>query len=63
MRPYACLQMKMDWCRCLPVEFSLREGEGIRFECGNRLGGWRIILSPVYLTLLCTRYMWVRRAE
>jgi membrane protease YdiL (CAAX protease family) len=57
------VHMKMDWCACGPVAFNVQAGEEIRFACGNHLGGWRIILSPVYLTLLCKRYMWVRREE
>ncbi|MBN1438961.1 MAG: CPBP family intramembrane metalloprotease [Anaerolineales bacterium] len=57
------LHLTMDWCRCRPVEFAVREGECVRFECGNHLGGWRVIFAPVYLTLLSGRYMWIRRIE
>ncbi len=55
------VQLKMDWCRSEPVEFSVREGMSVRFECGSSLGGWRIILSVIYITLLRNRYIWIRQ--
>ena len=57
------VQLKMDWCRSKPVEFSVREGKSVRFECGSSLGGWRIILSVLYITLLRNRYMWIRQLD
>jgi membrane protease YdiL (CAAX protease family) len=60
--PHA-VQLRMDWCRSKPVEFSATEGEGIRFECGSSLGGWRIILAVLYITLLRNRYMWIRQLQ
>jgi len=55
------VQLRMDWCRSNPVEFSATEGESIQFECGSSLGGWRIVLAVLYITLLRNRYMWIRR--
>jgi len=57
------VQLKMDWCRSEPAEFSVSEGEGVRFECGSSLGGWRIILAPIYLTILRNRSLWIRSQE
>ncbi len=55
------VQMSMDWCRSKPAEFSVTEGQGIQFECGSSLGGWRVILALLYITLLRNRYMWIRQ--
>jgi hypothetical protein len=55
------VQLRMDWCRSKPVEFSATEGESIPFECGSSLGGWRIVLAVLYITLLRNHYMWIRR--
>lgn len=55
------VRLSMDWCRSNPAEFSVAEGEGIRFECGSSLGGWRVVLAALYITLLRNRYMWIRQ--
>jgi hypothetical protein len=55
------VQLSMDWCRSKPAEFSVTEGEGIQFECGSSLGGWRMVLAALYITLLRNRYMWIRQ--
>lgn len=55
------VQLSMDWCRSKPAEFSVTEGGGIQFECGSSLGGWRLVLAALYITLLRNRYMWIRQ--
>jgi membrane protease YdiL (CAAX protease family) len=57
------VQLSMDWCRSKLAEFSVTEGEGIRFECGSSLVGWRLILAVLYITLLRNRYMWIRQLD
>jgi membrane protease YdiL (CAAX protease family) len=55
------IHLSMDQCRSKPVAFTVSEGEGIRFECGSNVRGWRMLLAAIYVTVLRKQYLWIRQ--
>lgn len=54
------LNLKIDWCRSNIVEFEMA-GNTIEFECGSNLRGFKLLLSLLYITLLRSQYIWLKR--
>jgi len=52
---------KIDWCGSPPLNFDIREGETLQFECGSNLQGLRIFLALVYVFFLRHQYLTLTR--
>ena len=55
------LYLRIDWCRSNIEEFEYDGGTAVEFECGSNLRGWRLLLSILYVTILRTKYIWLKR--
>jgi len=56
------LYLKLDWCRS--KKLVLHNGSGTTdLVCSSSLKGWRILMAPVYASILFTRYIKLIQAE
>lgn len=55
------IQLKIDWCSSEAIDFEVREGDVVKFQCGPILTGWRLLLGFVYITVRRHQYVWLRR--
>ena len=56
------LGLRIDWCGSEELQFEVRTGERITFECGSSLAGWRVWLALLYVIFRTREYLWLRRA-
>lgn len=54
------IYLKIDWCRSNKIDFIASENEALEFDCGSSMSGWKILLSPIYITFLRNNYLWVK---
>ncbi|HKQ36770.1 MAG TPA: hypothetical protein VJ063_01760 [Verrucomicrobiae bacterium] len=57
------LQLRIDWCDSEELQIDAHAGEHLRFDCGNSLFGWRLIVSLFYVIFRSREYLWLRRAD
>ena len=55
------LSLAIDWCGSNQLPFQAIPGKPLLFECGNSLGGWRLLLVSVYVLFRKNEYLWVRQ--
>ena len=48
---------KIDWCGSPTLNFSIRAGETVAFECGSNLRGLRVFLNLLYIIFLRNQYL------
>lgn len=51
------LYMKIDYARSEKIQFTVDAGKNIEFVCSPNITGLKILVSFLYLTILCTRYV------
>ena len=54
------LQLRIDWAGSERIDFAVKAGEQIFFECGSNLAGWRVLMTLFYLILLPRKWLWLR---
>jgi len=52
------LYLKIDWCTSNKIDFDIKDGETINFECGNNTKFGMMIL---YITVLRNQYLWLKK--
>ena len=55
------LQLWIDWCGSVELQFDAQPGQNIVFKCGSGLTRWRILLVIVYVLFRTRQYLWLRR--
>lgn len=55
--------VEIDWCRSKKLTIDYTEGETVILECGNSMGGFKILFSLVYVTALKDKYLWIKEVE
>ena len=53
---------KIDWCSSNMLQVEVKEGAIYELEVGSNLTGWRILLVMIYITVLCSDYLYLRLA-
>ena len=51
---------RIDWCSSNTLPIEVKDGATCELEVGSNLGGWRIILAMVYITVLPSEYLYLR---
>lgn len=54
------LRASIDWCRTPPIEF-VSDGSDVEFECGSGVRGWRLLLVLLYISILRSQYLNLRK--
>ncbi|HLG12278.1 MAG TPA: hypothetical protein VI876_11020 [Dehalococcoidia bacterium] len=57
------LYLRVDWCRSPVLGFDLQVDETIELECGNSLSGLKLLMTPLYLTVLRAEYLFLHQIE
>jgi hypothetical protein len=55
------LQLSIDYIKSNKLSFECSDKETVSFECRNTLRGKRYILLPLYLTILKSKYIKLKR--
>lgn len=55
------MYLKMDWCRSNKVTFEVLNDKILRFDCGNSMRGWKILLFLIYSTILKNKYLFLKQ--
>ena len=53
------VQLKIDWCSSPLLHVEVGSEEDLTLECGPNA---KPLLSLLYVTFLCRRYIWLRQA-
>jgi len=53
------LYLKIDWCTSNKIDFNIKDGETINFECGNNTKFGLVIL---YVTFFRNQYLWLKKS-
>ena len=53
------VQLKIDWCRSMPLEVSVDENGKTLIECGPNV---KPFLTLLYITFLRGKYLWLKPA-
>lgn len=54
------VQLKIDWCSSNSLVLNANGANDVALYCGSSLRGWRILLTPLYVTANAGRYLWLR---
>lgn len=57
------LEIRIDWCGSERIDFEVRSGEHVLFECGSNLTGWRVLLAFSSIGSRADQYLWLRRTN
>ena len=55
------LVIRIDWGGSEQIDFEVKTGEHIFFECGSSLAGWRVLLALFYAIVRPHQWLWLRR--
>ena len=53
------VQLKVDWCSSPLLRVEVESEKELTLECGPNA---KLLLSLLYVTFLCRRYIWLRHA-
>lgn len=55
------MELRIDWGGSERIDFEVKPGEQVFFECGSSLNGWRVLLALFYAILRPHQWLWLRR--
>jgi hypothetical protein len=57
------VRARIDWCSSNRLLLDIGQGDKCNLEVGSSLGGWRLLLALLYITLWTSDYLYLRAAE
>jgi len=57
------LRLSIDYIKSNKISFECGSDEATNFECKNNLRGKRYFLLPLYLTILMSKYLTLRKTQ
>ena len=54
------MHIKIGWYGSQTIEFDIKEGQNIKFECGSNFTGWGMFVAVIYI-FLPREWIWIQQ--